>query len=354
MADGVDEEYIKEPVEQVMHAQPFRAEVSAADFEQIERSKRNIETAKGIFDTYEERPAVASLLQELILAPTTPNEVKLEGFQSMLDLVTSQTERETNRVLMGQIIDTFRMHREPALRLRLAAMISKNADRTGYDAETPDEAFDDATYRAIDAKNLTLDRLAKNETSDPVYRRYAKMFLEQPPLIKLYTRLHDFGQDLTITPRIEEEITEETTTEGQPVPEAEAHIFTGNLVRLIPPYLPSLEKIQLYQERTGEALPFFVVRKADGKFVSVRFTPELCERAMHDLVLPNRRGELTKDEVFTRARALFDEEFLPKLAEDQRQEMEEAIAQENLEIRFSTERSAAIPKDNPLTSEEAN
>lgn len=169
------------------------------------------------------------------------------------------------------------------------------------------------------------------------YKNWARFFLEPKGIVQLFNELYQRDLNVEITPRIIEEITEEFTEQDETSTDATPlRNLVNQIVRLNPPCLPNLHKIEEYFAKTGKTLPVYVARKQGGKLVSVEFTPDLT-RELVDLVAQFRLGNshLTRQEIFNRAEEKL-QEFLDRLPPEQRKEI--LSWETNLEIRFSTSR----------------
>lgn len=308
---------------------PFK-EVPTSDFEKIRLFQSNFEVARSIFDTYEEKPIVAQMIAEYLVNPETPAEVKMEAFKSAYDLIDNPGQKDTNVEIAKTLIDMIRTQSDPGMRLRLISIISHEAQDKYFDFQNNE--FGSKEYRQFDAKRSVLQILS--ESGELPYKMWARMLTNprQGGVVELYNGIYSRNMDLSITPRIIEEVSLETDdVEG---PGENRVTREGGLVKLKPPFLPSAEKMKSYKEATGRELPFFIVRKVGAKLFSVEFPSELQEK-MRGAILRFRKGEISRSQVFELGSDL-GIEFLDMMNEGQRDQFLDPEV--NIEIRFATER----------------
>lgn len=324
---------------------PFRAEVPPEDFDRIHEAKKNIAIAKEIFDSPSEKPIVASVIQEMLVHPETPNEAKMGLFEAQLDLLHSEREAFSNIELAESLIDSIRAQKDPGIRIRLASILSQSL--------SIDDVSNFTTQQAIKthfARRAAFDNLSSGMSSRKHYETWSRYVLEPKGLLLIFNELRRRESDLIMTPKIIEEITEESSSLETESPQTDEQlIFTGDIVRLKPPALPTLEKMVQYREETGRDLPLYIVRKEGGKFVSVQFPSDLTSQAT-DLV---RNFRLNGEDPHTRRTILetaeqLGEEFKRRLNPEQRAEIENGA---NVEVRFSTTRDARANTPEPSESQ---
>lgn len=311
---------------------PFRAEVPTEIFVAIENARNYIKKATTIFNTGEEKPIVAQLTGEYLSDPQTPNEVKMEAFRQTVDLIDQEQEIYSNKQIAQTLIDMIRMQPDPHLRIRLAALISSPLqieDEDNWDSLQNRQKFL--------ARRAAFQTLAADGDASIVYKGWANMLLKggsDGGVLKLFNALSKYETDLTITPKIEEGIIDETREQQgvEPV-EDRVLIFTGELVRLNYCF-PSPAKVELFRRETGRFPVISLVRSVGRKFVYFDLPPQIVEEGYRLLSL-YRNGELSKDEVYRGLNPLASE-FLEKMNPEQR---DAYLSGDNVHIRFGTERS---------------
>lgn len=314
---------------------PFRKEIPIEDFDKVHTIRKEIATAKGLFDSSEGKPIVSSLMQEILMNPETPNEVKLEIFQGQIDILDSDRETETNKVLASALIDSIRSQSDTGIRIRLQAKLSHHL-QTHYESHwsTPEARI------ASIARRAAFQELAHGTDTAQVHKNWSRHLLEPQGLLQIFNELYERETDLIVTPRIVEEITKESEgLEPEIDQESRKLFFTGNLIRLKPPSLPILEKIEQYKKITGRDLPVFITQSLGLERIHTQFPADLTRKLAE--LLDNYRSDtpsLSRDQIFEEANRL-QSEFMERMNKDQREEIENGA---NVEVRFSTTRDSAV------------
>ena len=328
---------------------PFRYEVPIRDFEKIEKSRQEISVAHQLIDSPQDKPIAANLLVGLVLHPETPNEVKMEAFYEALKLITKKTEHSENIAVAKSLIDMIMAQRDRGLKLRLAAILVHDL-QDEYWVKTVNEGgkLTVDELETFQAKQFTFITLMRDQDEALKYKQWAKTALNPPEILKLYSKIYDndlekLKQDpsfepLKVIPRNIIEITEKGDghTADADVPSFEL-VHPGILERLPPPKLPIMEKIKKYFEMTGRSLPIYIVKREGGKLISIEFPADLSGEA-GALATKFRNGEIEREDVFNNAWSEIFTKFLNRMNPDQREELLKQVRENNLEIRFSTER----------------
>ncbi len=276
--------------------------------------------------------AVANGIREYLVKAQTPREVRLDLAQNMTELVASEFTADANAYAAGSLIDAIRGERDPDVRVRMIAMASHKLQQ---------EYYSEASLRDIDRKELmdivtfyqTFEMLSSDEEADPAHRAWARFLLEPRGVTEVLNRLYDQDGWEPIDLRVQEEITELTDGLSSTGKESEGDLsFTGRIARLPEACFPTLEKIDLYEEKMKRPLPIFLSRvEGAKKLVSIEFPLDLT-RQVSEVLKKYRAGTATRQEVF-KARKDAATEYMTRLSEEQRAELDGA----NVELRFGTE-----------------
>lgn len=335
---------------------PFRAEVPVTEFEAIKRVEQSIAREKNRFSTPDGKPQLAQIIEEIIILEDIPNEAKIEAFRQGYEIISEPGEREFNISVAKTLIDIIRQEEDSSIRIRMAAIVSHDLQDEHYWPTRGGEKLQDPlrekgkqsheVYKSRLAKQAAFEELTRpineNTNRDPrakPYQRIANYLLNPGPTLQVFNKLYDWDTSINMTPRIIEEITEETDEGDQP--SSLGAMSAPGLVRLHPPNLPTLDKMVDYERETGRPLPYFLVWKEGAYFISVEFPLEFTQPACDDW-LRFRAGDMSREEVFDRAEARMDA-FIAQMTPEQKAQMEEVGKKYNLHIRFSTKRSGVNP-----------
>jgi len=330
---------------------PFRVEVPVEEFQNIENARHEIFALPNIVTNPEDRVLGAELMQQIIVDPERPAEVKLEAIQKAIELITGFGYDEHNREVATVLIDTVRGVKEPALRIRLAAVIS-HALQNKY-ALPKDQSEDIDIQKIYDSfkRQEAFQMIIKENDSLPEHKAWARALLTPGGEISVFNELYDKNSDLNFLPRVLEEVVD-IKESGMP---QEVVTIASDLeeyiqVRLDPPRIYSPEKRKIYVKVFGHEPSLYVTRKVGAKFVHIEFPTDLSERISYD-VEEFRSGNITRKEVFNRVQKIW-ENFQDRMNDEQRLEFHEHIKDNNLEIRFATLRPIKSEEDEEDENEE--
>jgi len=272
-------------------------------------------------------PAAAQCFQEII-KQDLPFETKLQAFRRAYEIVDQSAHDDTNMEVARTLIDMIRVEESPDLRLRYIAILSKDV------ADSEDRPKSDPLM----SKRRAFTFLAKEEDIEDLYRKWANIVLDPPGAIEALVELYSKDPDLDVPPKILEEITEETDINWEE--KSLGKYFTGDLIRLCHPRLPSDDKRDLYEKETGRHLPVFITRQVGEKYHHIQLPNDISIEG-DKLVQAVRDKHITREEAFEGVFKLALTS-LPRMNPEQREELREALTSGNIEARFSTERSRSM------------
>jgi len=317
---------------------PFREEVPVQEFEKVEATRREILALPEIVTGPEDRVIGAELMQQLIIDPEKPAEAKLEAMQKAVELISGLGYDEQNCDTARVLIDIIRGVKEPALRVRLAAVVS-HALQNKY--VIPKDIVDINMQKIQDSlkRQEAFQLVLRDEETLPEHKAWAKFLLQPGETLTVYNELYEKTPDLNFLPRILEEIID-IEESGMPqevvvdIPDLGQYIS----IRLNPPRIYTPKKRRIYIKAFGREPSLYVTRSVGAKYAHVEFPSDLSERISLD-VEEFRAGNITRKEVFERAEELW-KEFQDRMNDDQKKEFQERIEGNNLDLRFGTIRPA--------------
>lgn len=344
-----------------MNGTPFRAEVPVQEFHKIHRYREQIYRARKIFPAERDKPAVAEIIASFASRPDSPDEVKLEATREVFSLIKDPLKEADNRAIACTLIDMIWAQRDPAIKYRMAAVVSHDLQDDFY---PPFHNDDDPTTPGanaivkgphLDHKKLSMEEgfdrhtrqhvfesLRNDQSVNEKYRNFAKFLVYPKPSLRAFNQLYHWQSNLDLTPKVVQEITEESAEldpgSGEPSSIAKA------LVRLADRYLPTFDKMAEFERETGEALPIYITWKVGRKLHSIRFPADLSSRAS-DLWLKFQSQEISREQVFQECKKL-QNEYVSRMNPEQKAELESLGESYNLEIRFSTQREESKALEN--------
>ena len=325
----------------------FRAEVPVGEFTKIEHFRDQIGVLDEIVTSPDDRIIGAELMQDIIVDPDAPNEVKLEAIKRAFDLISGYGNDATNVETARVLIDSIRSSRDSGMRVRLATVISHDLQ----DKYTVGSQHPPTTLRMLlDAvkRREAFELIARGPETDPAHKQWAEFLLRPRGVVEVFNELYERDRNLVLLPRVEEEvvdINEEGVPQDPVVEIPDAGKYT--IIRLSPPRFWSREKREIYERHFDRPPSLYVTRLTGKKYIHVEFPEDLTAIADGD-IMEFRAGMLPRNAVVNRWERELWPQYLARMNDEQRKEFLESIADNNIAIDFrtSTLRKEAV-KDQP-------
>lgn len=310
----------------------MRTEVPADELERIVGFQEDIENLDKIIDVPKDRPIAFGLVQEKIINPEFPYELKMDHLKYGLFLIRDYGADESNEDVAEMLIESIRGSKDPGLRIRMTAILSseiklENINRVGKSA--------DMTEIVNIVKRREAFELLTRDPDVPVpVKKWAEIILNPRGEILVFNKLYEKDPDTFYLPRVEEKIVDiEDTEREDPIEKPEGDLI-WEIIRLFPPRIYSPKKGELYHELFGHMPPINITRELGGKYIHIKMPLKYADEIA--LAVDDFRNERISRKTVWKEVGRYFNEFLEKLHGEQKEEILDAIKNGNFSLRFES------------------
>lgn len=321
-------------------------EVPVEEFDRIGEKQREFDNIESLVKDPQDRPTAASFFAEAIhgsdYTKEAPRQSKLEGFKRAIQLIDEGGE-ESNRNTAKILIDIVRTEPDMTVRLRMMAILSHDLQHRFLPAIPANEA-DLAQIMKAMKRIESFHALASGKDIPEAYQQWAQMLLDEEGSLREWNDLYAQDPNVEIPPIIQTDL-RAIIENAAPSPDTSiadriGQVFTGRITILPEAIFPSPEKIEEYERQMGRPLPVYVTLRQGAEYKPIPFPADITKELL-ETVARFRDSSITRKEVVEITHEVLMR-FERRLNTRQLVEIEQAYANQNVEIRFGTEKSRWI------------